>query len=59
MEGGAIGQVCTQNNIPLYMIKGVSDVVGKGTAEEQFIKNLNAVSDGFSEVIKNIINQIK
>ena len=59
MEGGAIGQVCTQNNIPLYMIKGVSDVVGKGTAEEQFIKNLHAVSDGFNEVIKKVINQIK
>lgn len=55
MEGGAIGQVCTANNVKLVMIKGVSDVVGSGTAQEQFVKNLRSVSDGFAEIIRKTI----
>lgn len=55
MEGGAIGQVCTANNVKLVMIKGVSDVYGSGTAQEQFLKNLHAVSNGFASVVKKVI----
>ncbi|MBE7087485.1 MAG: 5'-methylthioadenosine/S-adenosylhomocysteine nucleosidase [Clostridiales bacterium] len=55
MEGGAIGQVCTANNVKLIMIKGVTDVYGSGTAQEQFVKNLVAVSKGFSDIIKSVI----
>lgn len=55
MECGAIGQVCTSNNVPLIAIKGVSDVFGSGTAEEQFVKNLNDVSNGFKDIIKKVI----
>ena len=59
MEGGAIGQVCLSNNVPLYMIKGITDIFGSGTSGEQFYKNLQQVSAGFPDVIitavKNII----
>lgn len=58
MEGGAIGQVCTANETKLIMIKGVSDVYGSGTAQEQFLKNLHAVSDGFAPVIKKVIESL-
>lgn len=58
MEGGAIGQVCMANNVKLVMIKGVSDVVGSGTAQEQFVKNLRAVSDGFAIVIKKTLKEL-
>lgn len=59
MEGGAIAQVCTSNNIPLYMIKGVSDVIGNGTAQEQFYQNLKAVGSGFHDIILKSIDAIK
>ena len=60
MEGGAIAQVCTSNNMPLYMIKGITDVYGSQTAQEQFFKNLKAVGAGFPKiVIKAIENIIK
>ena len=58
MEGGAIAQVCTSNNIPLIMIKGISDVYGNGTAEEQFYKNLQTVGKGFPDVILKVLNAI-
>ena len=58
MEGAAIAQVCTSNNVPLIMIKGISDVHGSGTAPEQFFKNLNTVGSGFPTVIKKAIDSI-
>ena len=58
MEGGAIGQVCLSNNVPLYMIKGISDVHGSGTAQEQFFKNLSQVGAGFPSVILSAIEKI-
>lgn len=58
MEAGAIAQVCTSNNVPLVMVKGVSDVFGNGTAQEQFYENLQAVGKGFPAVILKILNEI-
>ena len=58
MEGGAISQVCYTNNVPLLMIKGITDVVGNGLTAEQFFANLKTVSSGFSNVIKNIFEKI-
>ncbi len=58
MEGGAIAQVCTSNNVKLYMIKGITDVYGNSTAQEQFLKNLNAVSNGFSDLIIKAVDEI-
>jgi nucleoside phosphorylase len=58
MEGGAIAQVCTSNAIPLYVIKGVSDIHGSGTAQEQFLKNLKQVGAGFPSVILRAIDNI-
>lgn len=58
MEGGAIGQVCLSNNVPLYMIKGITDVYGSGTAQEQFYQNLKKVGEGFPAVIIDAIVSI-
>lgn len=58
MEGGAIAQVCTSNSVPLYIIKGISDVHGNGTAQEQFFANLKQVGESFPAVIIKAINSI-
>lgn len=58
MEGGAISQVCLSNNIPLYMIKGVTDVYGSRTAQEQFYENLKQVSAGFPDIVIKAIQSI-
>jgi nucleoside phosphorylase len=59
MEGGAIAQVCTSNNIPLYMIKGVTDVYGLRSSQEQFYENLTKVSNGFADIVLTAIDNIK
>ena len=58
MEGGAIAQVCTSNNTPLYIIKGITDVFDSGANEEQFFSNLNKVSEGFPTVIIRAVEEI-
>ncbi len=58
MEAGAIAQVCTSNSTPLFIIKGVSDVYGSQTVQEQFIKNLNTVATGFTAIIERAIKEI-
>ena len=58
MEGGSIAQVCTANNVPFIMIKGVTDVYGSKTAAEQFVSNLKKVSLGFAPIVSNIIKNI-
>lgn len=58
MEAGAIAQVCTSNNVPLVMIKGISDVYGNGTAQEQFYQNLQTVGKGFPDVILKVLDAI-
>lgn len=58
MEGGAIAQVCTSNRIPLFMIKGISDVHGSQSAPEQFVKNLNTVGKYFPDVVLKAIKNI-
>ena len=58
MECGAIGQVCLSNNVPLYVIKGITDVYGSQTAQEQFYFNLTTVCKGFSNVILDAVKDI-
>lgn len=58
MEGGAIAQVCKSNNVPLIMIKGISDVYGNGTAQEQFYANLKTVGDNFPAVILKVLDAV-
>lgn len=55
MEGAAISQVCFSSSLPLYIIKGVSDVYGSGIQYEQFRNNLNCVVKGFPDIIEKII----
>ena len=57
LEGGAVAQVCQSNNTPLIMIKGISDVYGKVSAERQFVENLEIVSKGFTNVLKDVLTK--
>lgn len=59
MEGGAIGQVCKANNIPLYVIKGITDVYGLNSTAEQFKNNLVAVCKKFPSVVKKVLDLVK
>ena len=56
MEGGAIAQVCTSNNVKLIMLKGITDVYGLGTDGQQFVQNLITVSNAFPSKIEKIFN---
>ena len=58
MEGGAIGQVCTSNSIPLVIVKGITDIFNSGASNEQFYSNLQQVSEGFPSVIRDVINSV-
>ena len=58
MEGGAIAQVCTSNSVPFYIIKGISDIHGRGTAQAQFFANLKQVGAGFPDLILRAIESI-
>lgn len=58
MEGGAIAQVCLSNSTPLYIIKGISDLHGSNTQQEQFFINLNKVGEGFPSLIIKAISSI-
>ena len=54
MEGCAIAQVCTSNNVKLIMLKGVSDIYGSGNDGQQFIQNLGKLTKGFPEAINKV-----
>ena len=58
MEGSAIAQVCVSNKLPLIMLKGVSDVYGSESEQEQFVRNLDSLAKGFPEIIEKIFKKI-
>lgn len=58
MEGAAIAQVCASNKVPVIMVKGVSDVYGSESEQDQFVRNLDALAKGFPEVIEKIFKKI-
>lgn len=55
MEGCAIAQTCLANNLPVLLVKGVTDVHGTGTDSEQFFANLKNVCKNFPEIIEKVI----
>ena len=59
MEGAAIAEVCAANKIPLYVIKGITDVYGNNSTAEQFKNNLDSVCKKFPETVKKVIEYIK
>ena len=56
MELGAIAQVCAHAGVKCYSFKAVSDLAGKGSTTEQFLKNLeicfNALKGGLEKIMK-------
>ncbi len=56
MEGGAIAQTCLANDMPLYVLKGITDVYGSGTAQDQFYANLQDVCKNFSSQVKILLD---
>ncbi len=59
MEGGSVAQVCLANSVPLFVLKGITDVYGSGTAQEQFYVNLQTVCKNFSKNVKILLDFIK
>lgn len=57
MEGGAIAQVCTANNVPFYVFKGITDTHGSGNDVNTFYKNLRTVCDGFYDILLKILTE--
>ena len=57
MEGGAIAQVCKANGIPLYVIKGVTDVHGEKSDPDAFNKNLKTVCEGFDGIFAKFLDE--
>ncbi len=58
MEGSAIAQVCASNNVPFVIIKGITDVHGSNTAQEQFFANLSTVGNGFPSIIFKLVEKL-
>lgn len=59
MECGAIAQVCTANEVPLLILKLISDVEGKdGSIFEQYYNNVESVSSKFPESIKELLTNL-
>lgn len=58
MEGGAIAQTCLANKIPLYSIKGITDITGSGSTAEQFKSNLKTVCENFYTIISKLLEKI-
>lgn len=56
MEGGAIAQVCTANNVPLYIFKGITDTHGSGNDINTFYQNLRTVCNGFYDILLKFVN---
>lgn len=60
MECGAIAQVCTANEVPLLILKLISDVEGKdGSIFEQYYNNVESVSNKFPDAIKELLTNLK
>ncbi len=57
MESGAVAQVCTSNKTPLIIIKGITDVYGKVSAERQYYENLEIVCKGFTKVLTEVLTK--
>lgn len=57
MEGGAIAQVCTANNISLYIFKGITDTHGSGNDVNTFYKNLRTVCDEFYGILLKMLSE--
>lgn len=57
MEGGAIAQTALSNNVPLYMVKSISDVVGSDCVQ-QYKNNLTKALAALSNSIKIILDGV-
>lgn len=56
MELGAIAQVCTANNKPLYSIKLISDVDGaEGSIFSQYQQNVKEITQKITSALKELI----
>ena len=58
MEGAAIAHTCLANNVPLYMLKGITDVTGSNSTAEQFRENLKSVCSDFDKIISDLLAKL-
>ena len=55
MEGAAIAQVAKSNEVPVVIIKAVSDIYGSGSNAEQFKTNLKTIGERFPNILEKEI----
>lgn len=57
MEAAAIAELCCETDIPLTVIKSITDIVDGGeSTEKEFIENLQLASERLSKVLLNILH---
>ena len=57
MEAGAVGQVCTQFQVPFVIMRGISDIAGK-ESHVTFDEFLTEVTQKYTTVLKGILGQL-
>lgn len=58
MEGGAVAQICINNNVPCYSFKAISDIAGRGSTTEQFRQNLQLCYAELEREAENIFKSV-
>ncbi len=59
MESTGIAQVCWENKKPLLIVRGLSDLAGGQTGENQMEQNLKAAADNSAAVLTQILQNLE
>ena len=58
MEGGAIVQAAYAAELPVYLVKAISDVAGSGSTTEQYLVNKNNALENLKAVLPDIFEEL-
>ncbi len=58
MEGGAIVQAAYATQLPVYIVKAISDVAGSGSTTEQFLANKSRALEKLKSVLPLIFEEL-
>lgn len=58
MEGGAVVQAAYAAELPVYIVKAISDVAGSGSTTEQFLKNTGKALANLKSVLPTIFDKL-
>lgn len=58
MDEAAVAWVSSLTNTPMFAIKGITDIVGNKSAEEQFNKRVLSVSEQLSKNLQEFLDNL-